>query len=310
MVSIALATYNGERFLKEQLDSILEQTYNNIEIIVCDDCSTDSTPRILEEYQKKDSRLKIYINKKNLGFKKNFEKCISLCKGNFIALSDQDDVWTKDHVECLVSNIGESDLICGNAYLVNTNLQDSGNNLYNLYDIDFLPETKEDWFFYLIHHGIIQGACTLFKKDLLQKALPIPDSVKFHDYWLSLVAAANQGVKYLPENCLLYYRQHENNVTENKKFSFSDRIKKAFNNESLKTKKEIQINILSEFLKIETDSIKLNQIKKALLFYKRKGTLSRFLSIPYFLKNYKKIYLSTNKKRFILRFVKFFVFGF
>lgn len=310
MVSIALATYNGERFLKEQLDSLLNQTYTDIEIIVCDDCSTDSTPQILEEYQSKDSRLKVFVNENNLGFKKNFEKCISLCNGTFIALSDQDDVWTKDHVECLVSNIDENDLICGNAYVVDTNLNDSGATLYDLYDIDFLPESKEDWFFYLIHHGIIQGACTLFKKDLLQKALPIPDSVKFHDYWLSLVAAANNGVKYLPENCLLYYRQHGNNVTQNQKFNFFDRIKKAFKNESLKTKKEIQINILSEFVKIETDEIKVQQIKKALLYYKRKGSLSRFLSIPYFLKNYKRIYLGTNKKRFILRFVKFFVFGF
>ncbi len=310
MVSIALATYNGERFLKEQLDSILEQSYTDIEIIACDDCSTDSTPQILEDYQKKDSRLKVYFNEKNLGFKKNFEKCISLCDGEYIALSDQDDVWTKDHIACLVSNIGDHDLICGNAYLVDTDLQNSGITLFNTLDIDFLPESKEDWFFYLIHHGIIQGACTLFTKALMQKALPIPDSVRFHDYWLSLVSAANKGIKYLPENCLLYYRQHANNVTENKKMHFSDRIKKAFNNESLKTKKEIQINILSEFLKTENDPEKLNQIKKALLFYKRKGTLSRFLSIPYFLKNYKRIYLSTNKKRFFFRFIKFFVFGF
>lgn len=309
MVSIALATYNGEQYLKEQLDSILEQSYTDIEIIVCDDCSTDSTQKILEEYQKKDSRFKFYINERNLGFKKNFEKCISLCNGKYIALSDQDDVWTKDHIERLVSKIGENDLICGNAYLSNSDLTDSGTTLFDTLDIDFLPESKQAWFFYLIHHGIIQGACTLFKKELIQKALPIPDSVRFHDYWLSLVAAANNGIKYLSENCLLYYRQHGNNVTENKKNHFSDRIKKAFNNENLKTKKEIQINILSELLKIETDEKKIKQIKKALLFYKRKGNLSRFLSIPYFIKYYKRIYLSKNLKRFILRFIKFFIFG-
>ena len=309
MVSIALATYNGEQYLKEQLDSILEQSYTDIEIIACDDCSTDSTPKILEEYQKKDSRFKFYINERNLGFKKNFEKCISLCNGEYIALSDQDDVWTKDHIECLVSKIGENDLICGNAYLSNSDLTDSGTTLFDTLDIDFLPESKQAWFFYLIHHGIIQGACTLFKKELIQEALPIPDSVRFHDYWLSLVAATNNGIKYLSENCLLYYRQHGNNVTENKKNHFSDRIKKAFNNENLKTKKEIQINILSELLKIETDEKKIKQIKKALLFYKRKGTLSRFLSVPYFIKYYKRIYLSKNLKRFILRFIKFFIFG-
>ena len=97
LVSIAMATYNGEKYLKEQLDSIYAQTYKDIEVIVCDDCSSDKTVEILDEYKEKYG-LKYYINEKNLGFKKNFEKAISLCSGDFIALADQDDIWIENKI--------------------------------------------------------------------------------------------------------------------------------------------------------------------------------------------------------------------
>lgn len=112
MISIAMATYNGEKYLREQLDSILAQTVQDFELVVCDDCSTDSTVRILEEYVEKDARIKIFCNEQNLGFVKNFEKAISLCQGECIALSDQDDVWLPEHLQVLLENIGEKDL-CG-----------------------------------------------------------------------------------------------------------------------------------------------------------------------------------------------------
>ena len=105
MISIAMATYNGEKYLAEQLDSILAQTVQDFELIVCDDCSSDSTAEILSRYAEKDSRIKIFVNEKNLGFVKNFEKAVSLCSGEYIALSDQDDVWFAGHLEILLRNI-------------------------------------------------------------------------------------------------------------------------------------------------------------------------------------------------------------
>src|SRR5215468_9284257 len=91
LVSIALCTYNGEKFLQKQLDSLLEQTYPNIEIIAVDDASTDNTWRILMNSAKRYSnKLKLYKNEKNLGYSLNFERAIKLCRGDFIALSDQD----------------------------------------------------------------------------------------------------------------------------------------------------------------------------------------------------------------------------
>lgn len=120
MISIAMATYNGEKYLREQLDSILAQTIQDFELIVCDDCSTDSTVQILNEYVEKDSRIKVFVNAKNLGFRKNFEKAIGLCKGEYIALSDQDDIWMTEHLELLVDNIQNKDLIAGNSELIDS----------------------------------------------------------------------------------------------------------------------------------------------------------------------------------------------
>ena len=121
MISIALASYNGENYIREQLDSILLQSISDFELIICDDCSTDNTYQILEEYKARDSRIHIYRNEQNLGFKKNFEKAISLCKGEYIALSDQDDIWLVDHLKILLDKINNHSMVSGNAIMVDSN---------------------------------------------------------------------------------------------------------------------------------------------------------------------------------------------
>ncbi|MFT4918317.1 MAG: glycosyltransferase involved in cell wall biosynthesis, partial [Zhongshania aliphaticivorans] len=92
-ISVAMCTYNGERFLAEQLDSILNQTYKNIELVVVDDVSTDGTLRLLDEYAARDGRIRVIRNSENIGFVRNFEKAMGACSGEFIALADQDDIW-------------------------------------------------------------------------------------------------------------------------------------------------------------------------------------------------------------------------
>jgi len=199
-VSIAMATYNGERYLREQLDSILNQTYNNLEIIICDDLSNDKTIEIIKEYQKLDSRIQLYINETNLGFKKNFEKAISLCTGDFIALSDQDDIWKKNKIEVLIDNIGRYDLIHSAACFIDENSK----TISPLW-------IKQDNFKYsfakLIFGNTITGCTLLFKKELLKEFNPIPSGEKYHDWWLALLASKNNGIKYFDEP-LIYYRQH------------------------------------------------------------------------------------------------------
>ena len=97
-ISIAMATFNGEKYLREQLDSIYSQTLLPYEIVAADDCSTDRTTEILEEYRIKKG-LKYLVNEHNIGVVKNFEKAISLCQGDYVALSDQDDIWFPEKLE-------------------------------------------------------------------------------------------------------------------------------------------------------------------------------------------------------------------
>ncbi|MGN0728895.1 glycosyltransferase [Treponema sp.] len=163
-VSIALATYNGEKYLREQLNSILSQSIQDFELIACDDCSTDSTLQILNEYVEKDIRIKVFANEKNLGFKKNFEKAILLCSGDYIALSDQDDIWTEKHLQVLLENIGKNDLVGANAFLCDEKAKSTGIDLLSCSRIDFLPKTKDEWFFFLLHSNIFQGSACLFRK--------------------------------------------------------------------------------------------------------------------------------------------------
>src|SRR5574344_1110138 len=115
-VSILLASYNGSKFISQQLDSIISQSYRAFKLLICDDCSTDDTYEILLKYAAKDKRIELYKNKTNLGFRKNFEKLVSLSKSYYIALCDQDDIWTSDHLSVLIDNIGTHDISCSNSF--------------------------------------------------------------------------------------------------------------------------------------------------------------------------------------------------
>ena len=110
LVSIVLCSYNGEKYVKEQIDSILNQSVPIHELIIQDDCSTDGTVDILNQYRS-DSRVRIYINKELLGFNANFLSAILKTTGNYIACSDQDDIWKENKVEELISHIGDNVLI-------------------------------------------------------------------------------------------------------------------------------------------------------------------------------------------------------
>jgi glycosyltransferase involved in cell wall biosynthesis len=111
LISIALCTYNGEKYLIEQLDTLVNQTYPKLEIIVVDDCSSDKTITILNDYLSKFPFIKLYQNEQNLGYIKNFEKAISLCNGELIALADQDDVWDLNKLTIMAEAINENMLL-------------------------------------------------------------------------------------------------------------------------------------------------------------------------------------------------------
>ena len=121
-VAVVMCTYNGEKFLREQLDSILRQTYPISEIIVQDDCSTDSTVAILRSYAARDGRVRVIVNEHNLGFNRNFRSAVMKATADFVAISDQDDVWMPDKIERQVEAIGQYN-ICYSDHLRGTTLE-------------------------------------------------------------------------------------------------------------------------------------------------------------------------------------------
>lgn len=226
LISIAMATYNGEKYLKEQLESIYAQTYENIEVIVCDDRSMDRTVDILDTYHR-EKGLKYYVNEENLGFVRNFEKAINLCTGEYIALADQDDVWLSHKLSTLLENINGYDLICSDCKLIdetNSVIHDS----FKVFSKMVIPNPTD--FRSYIASNVVTGCTAMFKRDLLNLAFPIPKVSPYHDWWLSIVAASNNGMYYLEEPLILY-RQHTLNHTganQAKGFSYFNRVWRAF----------------------------------------------------------------------------------
>ena len=213
MISIAMATYNGAKYLREQIDSILAQTIQDFELIVCDDCSSDETWDILKQYSDADKRIKVFQNESNLGFKRNFEKAMLLCSGEYIALSDQDDIWLPDHLEILLNNMGDSMLSAGNSELVDGKGDKIGLKLNEMESLAvFSDNSNSRALSFFLFRNPIQGASMIIRRDFLSVALPIPDDVNYHDAWFSCLSCfyGNQNYTF---RVVTNYRMHEHNVT-------------------------------------------------------------------------------------------------
>jgi len=210
LVSIPMITYNGEEYLEEQLDSIYNQTYKNIEVLVFDDCSTDKTSEILEKYHKSHN-LTYVINKNNLGLRRNAIKSLEACSGEFIAPADQDDVWKSKKIELLVNNIEDNILI----YADSTSIDPNGNILEERYFEkfrDLIHGNNNKAFFFM---NCVSAHAMLFKKELLEFIFPMPKRMFYHDWWIAFVASTYGSIK-LYEEPLVLYRRHEHQLTINK----------------------------------------------------------------------------------------------
>ena len=212
LISIAIATYNGEKFLKEQLESIINQTYKNLEIIICDDCSTDNTIYIIKDFQKRDKRIKLYKKEKQLGVLKNFEKAISLCNGKYIATSDQDDIWNINKVKILLSEIQDNILIYHDDILIDAR----GNIVFNsFFKSNEISINKSHITKALILDNWISGHACMFSYKLKNYILPIPNEIEHYDMWIAIIASKIGKIKYLDQQ-LVSWRQHESNKSGSK----------------------------------------------------------------------------------------------
>lgn len=207
MISVCIATHNGEKYLKEQLDSILTQLTKDDEIIISDDSSTDNTLSIIQSYN--DSRIKVLNHQSPKGIPShecatlNFENALKCAKGDFIFLSDQDDVWSPDKVRISLEYLKDYDYIVSDAFVTDDKLR-------IISETRFVESEKihRNKFLALVLSTPYQGSCAAFRKTVLQKALPFPKGLQSHDRWIGNVAAFYFKHKIIPEK-LIYYRRHE-----------------------------------------------------------------------------------------------------
>lgn len=244
-ISIAMCTFNGADYLQEQLASIDNQTRLPNELVVCDDGSTDSTLQILDEFKKKALfPVIIHCNKKRLGATKNFEKAITLCKGEIIALSDQDDVWLPqklEKIEELFKEHSNTGYIFSDGIIVNEKLQPLNFTLWDQFLFTKnarkrFEQGHQNQVEILIHHNVVTGATMAFRKNIKNLILPIPEEC-VHDEWIALLASAVGASGIFIDEPLIKYRLHDRQligigIGSDKKFNLIQQFQKAFNTKS------------------------------------------------------------------------------
>lgn len=212
-VSIAVCTYNGEKYLSEQLQSIAAQTIQPYQLVVCDDGSTDRTVQILEDFAKTAPfQVCIFRNSATLGYTKNFEKAIALCDGDLIALSDQDDIWYPHKLESLCS-ILEGDRNIGGVFsdadLMQSSSGTTKGTLWKKYRFNSQQQHRfrdKGALEVLLQRAVVTGMTLIFRADLRDKLLPISASWE-HDGWLAFLLVLTSKLEFTPER-LVKYRLH------------------------------------------------------------------------------------------------------
>ena len=292
-IDILLATYNGSKYLHEQLDSILNQSYGNINVIIRDDGSSDNTVMIIEEYEQKDSRVKLLNdNLGNLGFVRNFEELMKNSTSEYLMFSDQDDIWYNNKVETSYTRIKAIEETNGKScpILVDTNskIMNYEKQTKSLFISDYAKNSSfENSFF----NFFVQGSTMLINESLKREALPFSKEVYLHDRYLHLIAEFI-GIRAYIDTPTMDYRQHSNNEIGSR-VNIIDKIKnkRYFNLED----RELLIFLANTY------STNLDEIKKEKIDAYRlivNNSISRFKRLKICIK--KKIPMNNKKKIFLI----------
>lgn len=198
-VSVVMATYNGQEFIQEQIDSIIAQTYPIHELIIQDDCSTDSTVAICREYEQRYPFVHVYVNDRNLGFSDNFHSVVMKATGGLVAISDQDDVWFPQKIERQVQAIGEHTM-CYSLHMRGTSQENSRM-------VDYKNAPERHMFKAVVGHSM------LLRRDFVQDSSSWP-GILAYDIWLTMLANFRNGIVHIPEP-LNWHRTHDGQASEN-----------------------------------------------------------------------------------------------
>lgn len=223
-IDVLLASYEGEKFLAEQIDSILAQSYPHFRIIIRDDASQDNTTDIVHHYAKQYPEKILFIEgKERVGLKANFSKLMEHSSAPYIMFSDQDDVWTPKKIELSLARMSLMEKTYGenNPLLIHTDLTVVDENLKVLspsfWKYANLKPQNEEPMSRLLNQNVVTGCTMMANRLLVELAMPIPEEAFMHDWWLALTASA-LGKIGLIEQSTIYYRQHGKNSLGAKKF--------------------------------------------------------------------------------------------
>lgn len=225
-LSVALCTYNGEKYIEEQLRSILDQSVGVDEIVICDDSPREDTVQIAERILK-DSGIayEIIVNDPPLGVADNFLKALKHTSGDYVFTCDQDDIWHKDKVEIFrhVVEKTKKSLYFSDGVLVDGAANPMGNTLWQAYAVDRELEAGGPILPMLIRRPMVTGAAMLVSRQLIDSITEIPEQW-LHDEWFAMAAAARDDIAPVPE-LTFDYRQHGANVVGAKRLSFAEKAK-------------------------------------------------------------------------------------
>lgn len=203
MISVCMATYNGGKYIKEQIDSILPQLGENDEIVVSDDGSKDDTCAIIDSYN--DSRITLFHNEGKHGFIGNFENALRRCNGDYIFLSDQDDFWKPNKVASVMKQLRDYSLVIHDAEIVDGEGVSKGYTYYSSMhhsSLFLMNLWKTRWL----------GCCMAFRREVLNYCLPFPSKIEGHDYWIGMMGMLKFKYLFMPD-VLMCYRRHGDNVS-------------------------------------------------------------------------------------------------
>jgi glycosyltransferase involved in cell wall biosynthesis len=282
MVSVAMCTYNGARYLLAQLKSIADQTVSVDELVVCDDRSKDNSIEIIKSFALTSKfPIHIHVNEENLGSTKNFEKCLSLCKGDIIILCDQDDEWRRDKVQRQVAYLNANpgiDAVFSDALMIDDDSNPTGRTIWE--EIEFDERGQGIWkngkpHEILFNGFVVTGATLAIRKSCLARLMPFPTHVPdlIHDAWIAVVLSLENKIDFIVDP-LISYRIHSS-----QQVGFGSKIEKVhLKDRFLRDRKQ-------KLIPLEEKANKLHELYlllRAIPFVPREKLIKLYLSQKHF----------------------------
>lgn len=223
-ISVALAVYNGEKYLQQLLLSLEQQTIKPFEIVILNDCSTDNSETVIRQFQFSCSEVHYYKNDSNIGHLLAFKKLAGLCQGDFIAFCDQDDIWLPDKLELCFEHLSvmpkdKPSVVFTDLALINDNGNLVAPSFWNYYNIRVASTN----FFDVLGNNVITGCTTFVNRSMLNEIKKMPEEALLHDYWMALIAYGF-GCYHSLYKATVHYRIHAQTVTQKYKTSFLKKV--------------------------------------------------------------------------------------